>query len=89
MGRTEIPDDGGMIFVYPDSQLRSMWMANCVIDMDVIFLDRSGRILTGYAMKAEAGEARRRNAVAVRSPPPPLPHPSARRSSRSNSKQAR
>ena len=53
MGRESIPANGGMLFVYPDAQIRSMWMANCLIDMDIIFLDRTGRILTGYTMTAE------------------------------------
>ncbi len=48
-----IKKDGGMIFVYPNARVRTMWMANCLCDMDVIFLDGTGRVLKTYTMKAE------------------------------------
>ena len=54
MGRTEIAEHGGMIFIHPDVAMRGYWMANCPIDMDIIFLDAQGRIVATHAMKAEA-----------------------------------
>jgi len=57
MERESIPADGGMLFIFPDAQLRAFWMANCLVDIDVIFLDPQGRITAMHRMKA--GPARR------------------------------
>lgn len=53
MGRTEIPEDGGMLFVFPDAGPRSFWMANCLVDIDIIYLDPLGRITAMHRMRAE------------------------------------
>lgn len=53
MGRTEIAADGGMLFIYPRPQVMSFWMANCLIDIDVIFLDADGLVVATHKMKAE------------------------------------
>ena len=42
MGRTQIASDGGMLFIFPTSQVRSFWMKNCLVDIDVMFLERNG-----------------------------------------------
>lgn len=54
-GRTSIPDDGGMLFVFPDSQVASheFVMRDCPIPIDIIFLDRSKRVTATHAMKVE------------------------------------
>jgi uncharacterized protein len=54
-GRTSITEDGGMLFVFPDSQVRvqEFVMRDCVIPIDIIFLDRSGRVTAKHAMKVE------------------------------------
>jgi uncharacterized membrane protein (UPF0127 family) len=54
MGRTEIPDHGGMLFVFPDQKvaLQRFWMKNCPIDMDIIYLDRQGFVTAKHRMKA-------------------------------------
>ncbi len=57
MHRTEIPEDGGMIFIFKDSQERSFWMKNCLIDMDILYLDRAQRIVSAYNMKAQSPQA--------------------------------
>lgn len=53
--RTSIPDDGGMIFVFPPSQVRvqEFLMRDCPIGIDIIYLDGAGRVLTTYEMKPE------------------------------------
>lgn len=53
MGRTHIEDDGGMLFVFPQPQRLGFWMKNCLIDIDILYLDGSGRVLSTYTMKAE------------------------------------
>lgn len=59
--RLEILPDGGMIFVYPDAAPRWFWMPNCLVDIDVIFLDAETRVTATHTMKAEpprgAGES--------------------------------
>ena len=52
-GRTTIPSDGGMLFVFPDAQARSFWMADCLVDIDLIFLDPRGRVTATHQMKVE------------------------------------
>jgi len=55
-GRTEIPADGGMLFVFPDAAVRSFWMRGCLVDIDIIYLDAGGRIVAMHAMKKEPPE---------------------------------
>ncbi len=52
-GRTEIPPHGGMLFIFPDADIRSFWMEDCLVDIDLIFLDPQGRITATHQMKAE------------------------------------
>ncbi len=53
-GVTEIPESGGMLFVFPESALRSFWMEACLVDIDIIFVDGQGRVTATHRMKAEA-----------------------------------
>ena len=53
MGRTEIASDGGMLFIFPTSQVRSFWMGYCLVDMDIMFLDPNGRVTAIHTMKIE------------------------------------
>ncbi len=52
-GRETVPDDGGMLFVFPDTRHRSFWMKDCVVDIDLVFLDTRGRIVALHKMKTE------------------------------------
>lgn len=52
-GRSEIPEDGGMIFVFPFPSNHSFWMRDCLVDIDIAFLDRDGVVVAAYEMKAE------------------------------------
>jgi|GEM_PF-511122 len=38
MHREELDDDSGMIFVYEDEDIRSFWMKNVLIPLDMIFV---------------------------------------------------
>ena len=53
MGRTEIPPYGGMLFIFPDADIRSFWMGDCLVDIDIIFLDPQGRVTATHQMRAE------------------------------------
>jgi len=53
MGRREIPPRGGMLFVFPDEAPRAFWMKNCLVDMDLAFLDASGRVVSTHRMRVE------------------------------------
>ena len=52
-GVTEISPDGGMIFLFPNNQIRSFWMADCLVDMDVMFMDPQGRVTAIHTMRVE------------------------------------
>lgn len=52
-GRSEIPPDGGMVFVFPFPSNHSFWMRDCLVDIDIAFLDRDGVVVAAYEMKAE------------------------------------
>jgi uncharacterized membrane protein (UPF0127 family) len=45
MGRTSIPADGGMLFVFPEDQHVSMWMKNTLVDLTAAFIDARGSVV--------------------------------------------
>lgn len=51
-GRTEIPTDGGMIFVFPDRlrTVHSFVMRDCPIPIDILYTDSVGRVVSHHAM---------------------------------------
>jgi uncharacterized membrane protein (UPF0127 family) len=51
--RTEIDEDGGMLFVFPRKGRLYFVMRDCPVDIDIIFLDDRGRITAMHEMKAE------------------------------------
>ena len=52
-GRDAIDARGGMLFIFPDDAPRAFWMRDCKVDMDLAFLDRSGRVVAAHRMRAE------------------------------------
>lgn len=52
-GRESIPEDGGMLFSFPDSRLRQFVMRDCLVPIDIIFLDGAGRIVAMHHMPVE------------------------------------
>jgi hypothetical protein len=52
MKRDSMPADHGMIFVFPDEQLREFWMKNTRFPLDIVFLDTSGKVVSIKQMRA-------------------------------------
>jgi len=50
MHRASLPDNGGMLFIFPEAAERAFWMKNCLIDLDVIFLDPQGKVVRIHTM---------------------------------------
>ena len=44
MFRTEMSDDSGMVFPFPEPRVASFWMKNTVIPLDIIFIRANGSI---------------------------------------------
>jgi uncharacterized membrane protein (UPF0127 family) len=51
MYREQVPDGTGMLFVFPDNQVRSFWMANTYIALDIAYMDPSFRVVDIVAME--------------------------------------
>jgi uncharacterized membrane protein (UPF0127 family) len=55
MGRTSLPEDGGMLFVYPWPRKVCIWMARVQMALDVLFVDENDtvtKIATGLAPRS-------------------------------------
>jgi len=51
MDRASMPADHGMLFVFPDSQIRTFWMKDTLIPLDMLFFDANRRLV---AVQADA-----------------------------------
>jgi uncharacterized membrane protein (UPF0127 family) len=52
MHRERIDDHGGMLFIYPEPQSElGFWMKNCPIDIDILYVDHAGRVVSTYRMQ--------------------------------------
>jgi uncharacterized membrane protein (UPF0127 family) len=45
MGRTALPEDQGMLFVFGGEQELSFWMRNTLIPLSIAYIDSEGRIV--------------------------------------------
>ncbi len=51
--RAELAEDGGMLFVFPQTQVQHFVMRRCLVPIDLIFLDPGGRVVATHAMQVE------------------------------------
>jgi len=54
MFRENLAKGRGMLFVFPDAQVRSFWMKNTFIPLDIAYLDAELRIVDIQAMEPES-----------------------------------
>ena len=52
-GRESIPENGGMLFVFPRAARQSFVMRDCLVPIDIAFLDGTGRVVAAHAMEVE------------------------------------
>lgn len=45
MGRSELPPQRGMLFLFPRDERHCMWMKNTLLPLSVAFFDAAGRVL--------------------------------------------
>jgi uncharacterized membrane protein (UPF0127 family) len=51
MARRSMSANHGMIFVNTDERVRGFWMENTLIALDIVFLDRDGKVVSVKQMK--------------------------------------
>lgn len=51
--RPEIAEDGGMLFQFKSAEIRQFYMYQCLVPIDLIYLDKEGKIIDFYEMAVE------------------------------------
>ena len=46
MGRPSMDEHQGMLFVFEEEQMASFWMKNCILSLDMIFINKLGEVVT-------------------------------------------
>ena len=53
-GRTTLAPDEGMLFAFPQAAQQRFWMYDCVMDIDIAYLDPIGYVTAVHTMPKEA-----------------------------------
>lgn len=56
MNRDSLPENHGMLFVYGTAQVRSFWMRNTRIPLDIAFIDAGGVIINIERMEPQSDQ---------------------------------
>ncbi|NIP61083.1 MAG: hypothetical protein GWM92_21730 [Gemmatimonadetes bacterium] len=56
MNRTSLGEDEGMLFVFQDEEVRSFWMRNTYVPLDIAFLDSALEVVDIQQMEPETEE---------------------------------
>ena len=54
MGRTALKENEGMVFFFNPPKFVSFWMKDTPIDLDIVFIDSSGKVFHVDSMKANS-----------------------------------
>lgn len=54
--RADIPADGGMLFAFSDASVQRFVMRKCLVPIDIVYVDESGRVTGMHAMQVEDAE---------------------------------
>ena len=52
-GRRSLANDRGMLFAHPKPEILGYWMKDCFIDIDIVYVDATGKVTAVYRMKKE------------------------------------
>jgi uncharacterized membrane protein (UPF0127 family) len=53
MYREDLPEGTGMLFVFPDEAMRSFWMSNTYLPLDIAFISSNNRVVDIKQMEPE------------------------------------
>ena len=73
MHRDHLAEGTGMLFVFPRPEPRQFWMAWCVMDIDLAFLDAFGRIVAVHRMTVEPSKGEQESEFAYLNRMPSYP----------------
>ncbi|MFA6816323.1 MAG: DUF192 domain-containing protein [Lentisphaeria bacterium] len=67
MNRHSLTEEEGMLFVFPNEKVVSFWMKNTLVPLDIIFLDKTGKVIAFYSMPIEPPKSFREDVYAYES----------------------